>query len=55
LLKAGEIDITHWTVGMPIQQDQKAFNRMSFAPGNTLKMLLHASWSISVPHPFNAL
>jgi threonine dehydrogenase-like Zn-dependent dehydrogenase len=43
LLKACEIDITPWTVEMPLEEGQKAFDRMSSAPGNTLKMLLRVS------------
>lgn len=40
LLKAGEIDLTAWTVEMPLEQGQQAFDRMTSAPGDTLKMLL---------------
>jgi threonine dehydrogenase-like Zn-dependent dehydrogenase len=43
LLKAGEIDITPWTVEMPLEEGQKAFEKMSSAPGDTLKMLLRVS------------
>ena len=43
LLKAGEIDITPWTVEMPLEEGQKAFDRMSSSPGDTLKMLLRVS------------
>ena len=43
LLNAGEIDITPWTVEMPLEEGQHAFDRMSSAPGNTLKMLLRVS------------
>ena len=43
LLRAGEIDITPWTVEMPLEQGQNAFDRMSSAPGDTLKMLLRVS------------
>jgi threonine dehydrogenase-like Zn-dependent dehydrogenase len=43
LLNAGEIDITPWTVEMPLEQGQNAFDRMSSAPGGTLKMLLRVS------------
>jgi len=39
LLKAGEIDISPWTVEMPLEQGQKAFDRMSSTPGDTLKMV----------------
>lgn len=40
LLSAGEIDLTPWTVEMPLEQGQEAFLRMADAPGDTLKMLL---------------
>lgn len=40
LLKAGEIDLTPWTMEMPLADGQKAFDRMTTAPGDTLKMLL---------------
>lgn len=43
LLKAGEIDITPWTAEMALEEGQKAFDRMSSAPGDTLKMLLRVS------------
>lgn len=43
LLKAGEIDITPWTTEMPLAEGQQAFDRMSSAPGDTLKMLLRVS------------
>ncbi len=43
LLKAGEIDLTPWTVEMPLEQGQQAFDRMSTAPGDTLKMLLRVN------------
>lgn len=43
LLRAGEIDITPWTVEMPLDQGQNAFDRMSSVPGDTLKMLLRVS------------
>ncbi len=43
LLKGGEIDITSWTVEMPLEEGQKAFDRMSSSPGDTLKMLLRVS------------
>lgn len=43
LLKGGEIDITPWTTEMPLAEGQKAFDRMSSAPGDTLKMLLRVS------------
>lgn len=40
LLKAGEIDLTPWTVELPLEQGQQAFDKMASAPGETLKMLL---------------
>ena len=40
LLQAGEIDISPWTVEMPLEEGQKAFDRMIESPGDTLKMLL---------------
>jgi 2-desacetyl-2-hydroxyethyl bacteriochlorophyllide A dehydrogenase len=40
LLSSGEIDLTPWTVEMPLEDGQKAFDRMTTAPGDTLKMLL---------------
>ncbi|MGA8938098.1 MAG: zinc-binding dehydrogenase, partial [Acidobacteriaceae bacterium] len=40
LLKAGEIDLSPWTMEMPLEDGQKAFDRMTTAPGDTLKMLL---------------
>jgi 2-desacetyl-2-hydroxyethyl bacteriochlorophyllide A dehydrogenase len=43
LLKAGDIDITPWTTEMPLAEGQKAFDRMSSSPGDTLKMLLRVS------------
>ena len=43
LLKAGEIDLTPWTVEMPLEEGQKAFERMTNAPEDTLKMLLRVS------------
>jgi L-idonate 5-dehydrogenase len=43
LLNAGEIDLTPWTVEMPLEQGQQAFDRMSTAPGDTLKMLLRVN------------
>ena len=43
LLKAGEIDLAPWTVEMPLEQGQAAFDRMSSAPGETLKMVLRVS------------
>jgi 2-desacetyl-2-hydroxyethyl bacteriochlorophyllide A dehydrogenase len=43
LLKAGEIDLTPWTVEMPLEEGQKAFERMTNTPGDTLKMLLRVN------------
>jgi threonine dehydrogenase-like Zn-dependent dehydrogenase len=43
LLKAGEIDLTPWTVELPLEEGQQAFDKMSNAPGDTLKMLLRVS------------
>jgi threonine 3-dehydrogenase len=43
LLIDGEIDLSPWTVEMPLEQGQQAFDRMATAPGDTLKMLLRVS------------
>jgi threonine dehydrogenase-like Zn-dependent dehydrogenase len=43
LLKAGEVDLTPWTLEMPLEQGQQAFDRMTTAPGSTLKMLLRVN------------
>jgi len=43
LLKAGEIDLTPWTVELPLEEGQRAFDKMSKAPGDTLKMLLRVN------------
>ena len=43
LLKAGEIDLSPWTVEMPLEEGQQAFDRMTTAPGDTLKMLLRVN------------
>jgi threonine dehydrogenase-like Zn-dependent dehydrogenase len=40
LLTAGEIDIRPWTVELPLEEGQQAFDRMTKFPGDTLKMLL---------------
>ena len=40
LLIAGEIDMTPWTEKMALEHGQKAFEKMTRAPGRTLKMLL---------------
>jgi threonine dehydrogenase-like Zn-dependent dehydrogenase len=43
LLTAGEIDLRPWTVELPLEEGQQAFDRMTKAPGSTLKMLLRVS------------
>jgi threonine dehydrogenase-like Zn-dependent dehydrogenase len=43
LLKDGEIDLTPWTVELPLEEGQQAFDKMSKSPGDTLKMLLRIS------------
>jgi len=43
LLVAGEIDLTPWTVQLPLEEGQKAFERMTRAPGGALKMMLAVS------------
>jgi 2-desacetyl-2-hydroxyethyl bacteriochlorophyllide A dehydrogenase len=43
LLKAGEIDLTPWTVELPLEEGQRAFDRMTTSPGDTLKMLLRVN------------
>ena len=43
LLIDGEIDIRPWTVELPLEQGQQAFDKMTKAPGETLKMLLRVS------------
>jgi threonine dehydrogenase-like Zn-dependent dehydrogenase len=43
LLTAGEIDIRPWTVELPLEEGQQAFDRMTKAPGETLKMVLRVS------------
>jgi threonine dehydrogenase-like Zn-dependent dehydrogenase len=43
LLKAGEIDLSPWTEEMALEDGQKAFDRMTIAPGDTLKMLLRVN------------
>lgn len=40
LLAAGEIDLTPWTAEMPLEDGQKAFERMADARGDRLKMIL---------------
>ncbi len=43
LLLAGEIDLGAWTEQMPLEKGQQALEKMSHAPGATLKMLLQVS------------
>jgi 2-desacetyl-2-hydroxyethyl bacteriochlorophyllide A dehydrogenase len=43
LLVAGEIDLSPWTVEMPLAEGQRAFDTMTQSPGDTLKMLLRVS------------
>lgn len=43
LLVANEISLTPWTVELPLEQGQRAFDTMTKAPGDTLKMLLSVS------------
>jgi 2-desacetyl-2-hydroxyethyl bacteriochlorophyllide A dehydrogenase len=43
LLIAGEIDLTSWTVHMPLERGQEALERMSHAPGVSLKMMLEVA------------
>jgi threonine dehydrogenase-like Zn-dependent dehydrogenase len=40
LLAAGEIDMAEWTTEMPLEDGQKAFERMTGSRGGTLKMVL---------------
>jgi 2-desacetyl-2-hydroxyethyl bacteriochlorophyllide A dehydrogenase len=40
LLVAGEIDLAPWTEKLPLEEGQRAFEKMTRAPGPTLKMLL---------------
>ena len=43
LLNAGEIDLSPWTVEMPLEEGQHAFDRMTTDPGDTLKMVLRVN------------
>jgi 2-desacetyl-2-hydroxyethyl bacteriochlorophyllide A dehydrogenase len=43
LLIAGEIDLTRWTVRMPLERGQEALERMSHNPGIALKMMLEVA------------
>lgn len=40
LLKDGDIDLSPWTAEMPLEHGQQAFEQMTSAPGETLKMIL---------------
>lgn len=40
LLEDGEIDLTPWTAEMPLEDGQKAFDRMADSRDDTLKMIL---------------
>ncbi len=43
LLSSGEIDLSQWTAEMPLEEGQQAFDRMTSAPGDTLKLLLRVN------------
>jgi threonine dehydrogenase-like Zn-dependent dehydrogenase len=43
LLIAGEINLTPWTVRMPLERGQEAMERMSHSPGVALKMMLEVA------------
>lgn len=43
LLTSGQVDLTPWTVELPLEEGQKAFDIMTTTPGDTLKMLLRVS------------
>jgi D-xylulose reductase len=43
LLVNGEVDLRPWTAELPLEQGQQAFERMTKAPADTLKMLLRVS------------
>jgi threonine dehydrogenase-like Zn-dependent dehydrogenase len=43
LLTSGQIDLTPWTVELPLEEGQKAFDIMTTTPGDTLKMLLRVN------------
>lgn len=45
LLIAGEINLTPWTVRMPLERGQEAMERMSRNPGAALKMMLEVQAS----------
>ena len=43
LLIAGEINLTPWTIRMPLDRGQEAMERMSHNPGGALKMMLEVA------------
>ena len=43
LLTSGQVDLTPWTVELPLEEGQKAFDIMTTNPGDTLKMLLRVN------------
>lgn len=43
LLIAGEINLTPWTIRMPLERGQQALERMSHNPGVALKMMLEVA------------
>lgn len=43
LLKAGEIDLTPWSVEVPLEEGQRAFDTLANAPGAILKMVLRVA------------
>jgi len=43
LLIAGEVNLTPWTVKMPLERGQEALDRMSHNPGVALKMMLEVA------------
>ena len=45
LLIAGEVDLDRWTEKYPLERGQEALDRISHAPGATLKMLLEINGS----------
>lgn len=45
LLVAGEINLTPWTVRMPLERGQEAMERMSHNPGVALKMIMEVGAS----------
>lgn len=45
LLIAGEINLTSWTVRMPLERGQEAMERMSRNPGAALKMIMEVAMS----------